>query len=71
MALACATTNNNERGSKMTMRQFIKENRTELDKFIQEVSGNDECRFNNEERLLWILNDEGLYRWARSEGVKI
>jgi hypothetical protein len=26
---------------------------------------------NNEERRLWILNDEGLYRWARSEGVRI
>lgn len=25
----------------------------------------------NAERRLWILNDEGLYRWARSEGVKI
>ena len=26
---------------------------------------------NNEERRQWILNDEGLYRWARREGVKI
>ncbi len=26
---------------------------------------------NDEERRLWILNDEGLYEWARSEGVKI
>jgi len=28
-------------------------------------------RLNDSERRLWILNDEGLYRWARSEGVKI
>ena len=28
-------------------------------------------RINNEERRQWILNDEGLYQWARSEGVRI
>ena len=26
---------------------------------------------NDEERRQWILSDEGLYRWARSEGCKI
>ena len=26
---------------------------------------------NNEERRQWILNDEGLYNWARREGVRI
>lgn len=26
---------------------------------------------NDKERRLWILNDEGLYRWARAEGVRI
>ena len=26
---------------------------------------------NNEERRLWILNDESLFNWARSEGVRI
>ena len=25
----------------------------------------------DEERRLWVLNDEGLYNWARSEGVEI
>ena len=53
----------------MTMRDFIKENREELDECIKRVCPN--CRLNNEERRLWILNDEGLYRWARSEGVRI
>lgn len=28
-------------------------------------------RLNDSERRLWILNDEGLYNWARSEGVRI
>jgi len=53
----------------MTMKNFIKENREELDKCIKRVCPN--CRMNNEERRLWILNDEGLYNWARSEGVRI
>jgi heterodisulfide reductase subunit B len=49
--------------------EFIKENKEELDRCIQTACPN--CKLNNEERRLWILNDEGLYRWARSEGVKI
>jgi len=28
-------------------------------------------RANDDERRLWVLNDEGLYNWARSEGVRI
>ena len=28
-------------------------------------------RLNDSERRQWILNDEGLYRWARAEGVRI
>ena len=28
-------------------------------------------RINDSERRQWILNDEGLYRWARAEGVRI
>jgi hypothetical protein len=30
-----------------------------------------DLRLNDEERRLWVLNDEGLYNWARSEGVPI
>lgn len=33
--------------------------------------GREDYRINDEERRLWILNDEGLYSWARSEGVRI
>ena len=51
----------------MTLRDFIKQNREELDKAIHNVVPN--VRLNNEERRQWIMNDEGLYRWARSEGV--
>jgi hypothetical protein len=53
----------------MTFRNFIKENRQELDDCIRRVCP--DIRINDEERRLWILNDEGLYRWARREGVLI
>ena len=53
----------------MTLRDFIKENKEELDACIKRVSPN--ASLNDAERRLWVLNDESLYRWARSEGVKI
>lgn len=53
----------------MTIQQFIKENRDKIDAAIRRVCDN--CRLTDAERQLWILNDEGLYRWARGEGVKI
>lgn len=31
----------------------------------------DRPSLNFEERRQWVLNDEGLYRWARSQGVRI
>ncbi len=53
----------------MTMQQFIKDNRAELDEAIQSVAPG--APKNDEERRLWVLNDEGLYWWARMEGVRI
>lgn len=53
----------------MKMRDFIRKNREEIDKAIKSVCPN--CRLNDEERRGWILNDEGLYLWAKSEGVPI
>jgi hypothetical protein len=59
----------------MTMRQFIKDNRKELDRCIFNAlyhRDQSPCSpLNDKERELWILNDQGLYNWARSEGVKI
>ena len=52
----------------MTLKQFIRKNRQDIDSYIKTVCPN--CRLNNEEREMWILNDEGLYIWARNEGVK-
>ena len=62
----------------MTFKQFIKVNRKELDEHITKAMNgfpaHPSCtteKFNDNERREWVLNDEGLYRWARSEGVKI
>ena len=55
----------------MTLKQFIKEHRAELDACIARALGQDRNPLPNDNgRRLWILNDEGLYRWARSEGVR-
>ena len=53
----------------MTMREFIKENKEEIDAGIKRVCPN--CRLNDEERRMWIANDEGLYLWARRSGVRV
>lgn len=52
-----------------SLRKWIQENRAELDRCIRHSCEN--ARLNDEERRLWILNDEGLYNWARSEGVRV
>ena len=56
----------------MTLKQFIREHRAELDAAIARTIKQDtNPRANDDERRLWILNDEGLYHWARSEGVRL
>jgi hypothetical protein len=60
----------------MTMTQFIRANRKGIDEIINNrLHGRDvpdpPPRYNDEERRLWILNDEDLYNAARREGVKI
>ncbi len=56
----------------MTLTEFIRGNRAELDVTIaRALRLNYNPLANDEERRLWVLNDESLYRWARSEGVKI
>ena len=53
----------------MTLREFIKGHRAEIDEAVRCLVPDN--RMNDEERRLWVLNDEGLYLWARSEGVRI
>ncbi len=53
----------------MSMREFIRLNRAEIDALIKRVSLVQ--KLNDEERRRWVLNDEGLYTWARRSGVRI
>lgn len=51
----------------MTKRDFLKQNRREIDAAIARFYG-ENCRPSNDaEREQWLLNDEGLYHWARGE----
>jgi hypothetical protein len=54
----------------MSIRKFIRQNREEIDQVIKKACPN-VGRINDEERRLWVLNDYGLYMWARSLGVEI
>lgn len=55
--------------TKISLRAWIKANRVELDKCIKRACPN--TRLDDEQRRLWVLNDEGLYNWARSEGARV
>ena len=53
----------------MKVKDFIRKHREEIDSIVKEyyritVS-------NDKERHEWLLNDEGLFRWAHREGVNI
>ena len=57
---------------------FVREHRDNLDNaIIAALTKYDKpglqrnIRLNDKDRKAWILNDEGLYRWAQSEDVKI
>lgn len=55
-----------------SLSQFIRDNRAELDRIIAGALKRDRNPYPNDaERRLWVLNDEGLYLWARREGVNI
>ncbi len=56
--------------ARQTLTAFIQANRGELDAAIRRAVPNIGS-LNDGERRQWILNDEGLYNWARSEGVRV
>jgi len=55
----------------MTLQTFIRRYRREIDSTIRAAVGPGYGKIDDEERELWIANDEGLYNWARSEGVDV
>ena len=54
---------------RISMKKFIEENKEAIDAYIKVKAPGQSI--NDGERRLWILNDEGLYNWARSKGVNI
>lgn len=68
---------------RISMREFIRVNRAEIDKAINAAMYRHDGRGgkgtvpdpppkrSDKDRQDWIENDEGLYRWALSEGVRI
>lgn len=52
----------------MSLKRFIKENRKAIDQAIAQSYGDNCMPTNDEQRQLWVINDSGLYQWARSEG---
>ena len=55
----------------MGLREFIRENRTEISESVARAYG-ENCRpTNDEERRDWILNDEAWYRMAQAAGCRI
>lgn len=55
-----------------SLKQWIRENRRQIDAAIAQALGMARNPIPNDaERRLWVLNDEGLYNWARSEGIDV
>ncbi len=52
----------------MDIEEFINDNKEELETILKPHSQHYQ---DYDETELWILNDEGLYNWAKSEGVNI
>lgn len=52
-----------------SLREFVKRHRSEISEVIRALCPN-VGSLNDEDRRQWVMNDEGLYRWARSWGVR-
>ena len=61
----------------MTLKQFIRENKEDIDIVIEmrtegrNINTDLFNRYNNRERELWVKNDQALYLWAKDSGVKL
>jgi len=52
------------------LREWIRQNRHEIDELIRRACPNI-GPLNDDDRRQWILNDEGLYLWAKAEGTNV
>jgi hypothetical protein len=55
---------------KVSLRAWIKEHRAEIDAAVWRVVSN-LGPLNDNDRREWVANDEGLFNWAKSEGVNV
>jgi hypothetical protein len=53
----------------MRFKEFIRAHREQIDHVIRDRCSNVR-KLNDDDRQEWIMNDEVLYSWAKSEGVK-
>ena len=54
----------------MELKEFCRRNRQKIDQAIRSVCSN--CQIEgDDDREDWVLNDESLYNWAKSEGVDL
>jgi len=57
---------------KIGLKRWIRDNRAEIDQMIKQAYPSLRNRkFSDSDREEWVMNDEGLYRWAESEGVNV
>jgi hypothetical protein len=56
--------------NKISLREWIKNNRSDLDVAIKRACPNIGS-ISDDDRRQWVLNDEGLYDWARGEGARV
>jgi hypothetical protein len=54
---------------KMILQEFIDDNRDELDLMIRAAIDQPNRNLDDEERRLWIMNDESLYNLTVKKGV--
>lgn len=55
----------------MSWREFLRANRAIIDRAIREATGHEDMSINDEDRRDFVMNDEGLYLWAKSLGVRV
>lgn len=54
----------------MSLRRFILQHADEIDAYVLSRPGTP-IKLSNADRREWIMNDEYLYRWALSAGVRL
>lgn len=55
----------------MPLRIFVKRNRADIEAHVRAIPGAPRGRFSLIDLEEWVRNDETLYLWARSEGVRV